>query len=62
MHALGRGVGLDLVEQPFIVPGINQNIEAGQAISTNPWISFGKYSFKLVDTVLVEKRREQTLH
>jgi Xaa-Pro aminopeptidase len=54
-HALGRGVGLELVEQPFIVPGINQNIEAGQAISTNPWISFGDYSFKLVDTVLVEK-------
>jgi Xaa-Pro aminopeptidase len=54
-HALGRGVGVELVEMPFIVHNINQNIEINQAISTNPWISFGDYSFKLVDTLMVEK-------
>ncbi|MGC9208776.1 MAG: M24 family metallopeptidase [Nitrososphaeria archaeon] len=54
-HALGRGVGLELVEPPFIVPGYSQAIQADQAISTNPWVSLGDYSYKLVDTVLVEE-------
>lgn len=53
VHGLGRGVGLELVEPPFVVPGSSDTLEAGMVISYNPWYARGGRGWKLVDTVLV---------
>lgn len=55
-HAVGRGVGLELVEKPFLVGGTGEVIASGMAISTNPWFRFNTSSFKLVDTLIVDER------
>ncbi|MFP3214557.1 MAG: M24 family metallopeptidase [Nitrososphaeria archaeon] len=54
-HSLGRGIGVELLEPPFIINGVDEKIMPDETISTNPWLNFNDKSFKLVDTLIVEK-------
>ncbi|MEM3193102.1 MAG: M24 family metallopeptidase [Nitrososphaerota archaeon] len=54
-HPIGRGIGLDLVEPPFLVPGYKSVLKEGEVISIHPWFKIAdeKFGLKIVDTVLI---------
>ena len=53
MHRTGHGIGLDAHEDPYIVEGNAQPLEAGHAFSVEPGIYIeGRWGMRLEDIVV----------
>jgi Xaa-Pro aminopeptidase len=53
IHRTGHGIGLDAHEQPYVVQGNEQIIEAGMAFSIEPGIYFpGRWGMRIEDIVV----------
>jgi Xaa-Pro aminopeptidase len=53
VHRTGHGIGLDAHEQPYVVEGNEQIIEAGMAFSIEPGIyAPGRWGMRLEDIVV----------
>ena len=57
-HSLGHGVGLQIHEQPYIAPRVNDVLQDGMVFSDEPGLYFaGRYGIRIEDSVCLENGR-----
>lgn len=62
-HRTGHGVGLEVHEQPYLVTGNQQPLQAGMVHSVEPGVYLpGRFGIRLEDLVVVEHGRSRRLN